>query len=186
MTTKTSGASSRFTSRRRTGSCRRRAPAPGRSRSSRRWQPMRRSCRRRRQPGSGLDVDLVLQRHRVPPHEHHRRRGGHSRPAAFSRDPCTPQGQRQFDVTFSNLVAGAFGLDEEARPGFSIPRGYWFSDAEIYNADSSRRGEDEFYVQGHGPRWGRRRVGTPYRLRHLPGSSPAPTPWPGCRTQASP
>lgn len=54
-----------------------------------------------------------------------------------------------FQVRFSDLVVAEFGLDEPARPGFTIPRGY-FWDGESIVAPGAR-GQHPFYVAGVGP-----------------------------------
>lgn len=56
-------------------------------------------------------------------------------------------------VTWSNVVIGVFGVEMPARPGFMLPRGYWFSRTEgnVVSASEARRGSDEFYPMGTGP-----------------------------------
>ncbi len=67
-----------------------------------------------------------------------------------------PRGQgsrRAFPVTFSNLFVASIGLEQEARPGFSLPRGYFFDLGEnkAIGASPSRVGQDPFYPGGTGP-----------------------------------
>lgn len=54
-----------------------------------------------------------------------------------------------FSVRFSDLVVAEFGLDEPARPGFSIPRGYFWDGESIVAAGG--RGQHAFYPAGVGP-----------------------------------
>lgn len=67
--------------------------------------------------------------------------------------------RRSFDVTFSDLVVGAIGLNMEARPAFIMPRGYFFDAGgnKVVRKAEGRRGEDQFWPMGSGPSSGRRR-----------------------------
>lgn len=67
-----------------------------------------------------------------------------------------PRGQgsrRRFTVTWSNLAVAAIGVDQAPRPGFYLPRGYWWTRGagQVVSADPGRIGQDEFYPMGIGP-----------------------------------
>lgn len=74
--------------------------------------------------------------------------------------PIGKGSRRRFQVRWSNLVVASLGLDQQARPGFFLPRGYWFSRqaGAVVPAGSSPTGTDEFYPMGTGPFRGRRRL----------------------------
>ncbi len=76
--------------------------------------------------------------------------------------PAGQGSRRRFTVTWSNLVVGAIGVEQAARPAFYLPRGYWFArgPGQVVSADSGRVGLDEFYPMGTGPFRGRRRTDT--------------------------
>lgn len=61
--------------------------------------------------------------------------------------------KRQFEMRFSNIVFDAIGVDMDARPAFSMPRGFWFNRAEgaLVRAGANPNGSDEFYPIGEGP-----------------------------------
>ncbi len=61
--------------------------------------------------------------------------------------------RRRFQVHWSNLVVGEFGADMEARPAFTMPRGYWFNreGGHTVPAGANPPGSDEFYPMGTGP-----------------------------------
>lgn len=63
-------------------------------------------------------------------------------------------------VRWSNVVVGVLGVDIAPRPGFLLPRGYFFSRTEgsVVSASEGRTGMDEFYPMGIGPFAGRTRV----------------------------
>lgn len=64
------------------------------------------------------------------------------------------QGSRQsFDVRFSDLVIVSLGLNEGARPGFTIPTGYFTegSSGPVVAPNASRPPGNAFYVAGTGP-----------------------------------
>ncbi len=74
-----------------------------------------------------------------------------------------PRGQgsrRRFTVTWSNLAVAAIGVDQAPRPGFFLPRGYWWArgGGQVVSADPGRIGQDEFYPVGIGPARGRTRL----------------------------
>ena len=64
-----------------------------------------------------------------------------------------------FTVVFGGQVVGALGLNESARPGFMIPKGYFWRDGAPVRPQSPLGSPGtEFYVAGTGPRKGTSRV----------------------------
>lgn len=63
-------------------------------------------------------------------------------------------------VRWSNVVVGVLGIDMGPRPGFFVPKGYWFSRAEgaMVSASEGERGRHEFHPIGVGPLSGRTRI----------------------------
>lgn len=68
--------------------------------------------------------------------------------------------QLEFPIHFGTLVVAAIGLNEAARPAFSMPRGYFFDGQNSIAPNSGRLGQDAFYVMGTGPRAAARRAFT--------------------------
>ncbi len=58
----------------------------------------------------------------------------------------------EFEVTFNNLVVGFLAYNEPARPGFSIPPGFWMgSEGQRVAAGANARGADRFFPAGQRP-----------------------------------
>lgn len=71
----------------------------------------------------------------------------------FGALPAGRGSRDTYQVRFSNLVVASIGLMEGPRPAFFIPRGYWWKPGEgPYSPSASRKGQDEFYPIGTGPR----------------------------------
>lgn len=88
-----------------------------------------------------------------------------------------PRGQgsrRKFTVTWSNLAVGAIGIDQAPRPGFFLPRGYWWTRGagQVVSADPGRIGQDEFFPMGIGPARNRSRLDTGAHRRPGPYVGP--------------
>jgi hypothetical protein len=64
--------------------------------------------------------------------------------------------RRRFDISWSNIVIGALGVDMTPSPAFTVPRGYW------WNGDGPTSpgapGTSQFHPAGTGPRAGASRT----------------------------
>ena len=77
----------------------------------------------------------------------------------FGAGPRGRGSRRSFDVVMSNMVVASFGLNEPARPGFFIPKGYFWRDGAPVRPQSPASSPGAaFYLAGTGPRRGRNSV----------------------------
>lgn len=75
----------------------------------------------------------------------------------FGAQPRGRGSRRQFSVQVGQMILATIGFNEPARPGFMLPKGYFWKDGQPVRPGPPTPGT-EFYLAGTGPRKGKDRV----------------------------